>query len=530
VLQSYQAGGNLFDTVQGSLAFNAYISADDKLPEELRTFRTTVQNVVDKLATDADGRLSVQFSEPEANDGAIANEIADKYGFRAQATSLFSPERFWFYLTVGDGEQVVQIPLDDMTPASFERNLKAGIKRFARGFTKNVAVVTPGGAAANPYAMPHAQFSRVKEFLGSNVNVQDEDLADGRVSGDADLLLLLAPESLDEKSLFAVDQFLMQGGTVIAATSPFKADLSGGSLNVTTVNSGLEDWLAHNGITLEKQLVMDPQNAAFPLPVNRNLGGFTVQEWRMLDYPYFPDLRDDGLNADSPITADLPQLTLAWSSPIRLQTEGVQERSYATLLQSSAGSWLSDSTDVMPMINADGSSGFEPEGTQAAQTLAVAATGRFTSYFAGKDSPLLASAPAAPAEGEQADTAAAEATVVSSVIEKSAESARLVVIASNDFLNDQIVQLLGTASSGEYQSGLQFIANGVDWALEDQGLLAIRSRGNFNRTLPPLEQGEQMVWEYLNYILAAIALGIVAFVQRQRQKARLARFAACVAE
>ncbi len=529
VLQSYQAGGNLFDTVQGALTFNAYVSADDKLPEELRSFRTTVQSVVDKLAADADGRLSVQFSEPETNDGTIANEIADKYGFRAQATSLFSPERFWFYLTVGDGEQVVQIPLDDMTAASFERNLKAGIKRFARGFTKNVAVVTPGGAAANPYAMPHAQFSRVKEFLGSNVNVQDEDLADGRVSGDADLLLLVAPESLDDKSLFAVDQFLMQGGTVIAATSPFKADLSGGSLNVTNVQSGLEDWLAHNGITLEKQLVMDPQNAAFPLPVNRNLGGFTVQEWRMLDYPYFPDLRADGLNADSPITADLPQLTLAWSSPITLKSDGVQERSYTTLLQSSSGSWLSDSTDVMPMVNADGSSGFEPQGPQAAQTLAVAATGRFTSYFAGKDSPLLASAPVTPAEGEQSDSAA-EPTVVSSVIEKSAESARLVVIASNDFLNDQIVQLLGTASSGEYQSGLQFVANSVDWALEDQGLLAIRSRGNFNRTLPPLEQGEQMVWEYLNYILAAIALGVVAFVQRQRQKARLARFAACVAE
>ena len=104
------------------------------------------------------------------------------------------------------------------------------------------------------------------------------------------------------------------------------------------------------------------------------------------------------------------------------------------------------------------------------------------------------------------------------------------VIASNDFLNDQIVQLLGTAQNGEYPNGLQFVANSVDWALEDQGLLAIRSRGNFNRTLPPLEQGEQMVWEYLNYILAAVALGLVAFVQRQRQRARHSRFAAFIAE
>lgn len=529
VLQSYQAGGNLFDTVQDTLNFSAYVSADDKLPEELRGFRATVQTVVDKLAADANGRLTVQFSEPEANGGAIADEIADKYGFRAQATSLFSPERFYFYLTVGNGEQLVQIPLDDMSEASFERNLKAGIKRFARGFTKTVAVVTPAGGS-DPYSMPHAQFSRVKEFLGSDVNLQDEDLSDGRVSGDADLLLLLAPENIDTKSLFAVDQFLMQGGTVIAATSPFKANITGDSLSVVNVQSGIEDWLTHHGITLEKKLVMDPQNAAFPVPISRNIGGFSLQDWRMLDYPYFPDVRGDGLNADNPVTADLPQLTLAWSSPITLKTDDVQERSYTTLLQSSAQTWLSESTDVMPAINPDGSSGFSPEGAQAAKTLAVAASGRFTSYFAGQDSPMLASAPVDTATEADATTTPAASTQVSSVIEKSAESARLVVIASNDFLNDQIVQLLGTAQNGEYPNGLQFVANSVDWALEDQGLLAIRSRGNFNRTLPPLEQGEQMVWEYLNYILAAVALGLVAFVQRQRQRARHSRFAAFIAE
>ena len=109
-----------------------------------------------------------------------------------------------------------------------------------------------------------------------------------------------------------------QGGTVIAATSPFKANLASGSLTVSPVQSGLDDWLASHGITLEKKMVMDPKNAALPVPVNRNLGGLTVQDWRMLDYPYFPDLRDDSLNDKSPITSSLPQVTLAWSSPITL--------------------------------------------------------------------------------------------------------------------------------------------------------------------------------------------------------------------
>ncbi len=57
-------------------------------------------------------------------------------------------------------------------------------------------------------------------------------------------------------------------------------------------------------------------------------------------------------------------------------------------------------------------------------------------------------------------------------------------------------------------------ANAVDWSLEDSGLLSIRSRGHFNRTLPPMEQSTQVFWEYLNYGLAALLLLTVGFVQR----------------
>ena len=49
---------------------------------------------------------------------------------------------------------------------------------------------------------------------------------------------------------------------------------------------------------------MDPQNTAFPLPV-------TSSRWFQfcdaLDYPYFMDLRGDGLSQTSPITRGLPQ-------------------------------------------------------------------------------------------------------------------------------------------------------------------------------------------------------------------------------
>src|SRR3990167_1270793 len=105
----------------------------------------------------------------------------------------------------------------------------------------------------------------------------------------------------------------MQGGTVILATSPYSVNFSNRRLEIEKQSSGLEKWLAHNGIRIDESLVLDPQNSSFPVPVTRQVGGFQMQEMRMLDYPYFIDVRGKGLNKDNPITANLMQLSMTWA-------------------------------------------------------------------------------------------------------------------------------------------------------------------------------------------------------------------------
>ncbi|TQV86255.1 ABC transporter permease subunit [Exilibacterium tricleocarpae] len=528
VLQTYQAGGNLFDTVQGELVFNAYVSPAAALPEQLVEFQQIVSRIIGEMEENARGRLTTHFIDPDANGGSVGQQIAADYGFRPMATSLFSNESFYFYLTLAQGDQVVQIPLDDLTEGSFERNLEAAVKRFATGFTKTVALVVPAPAPSYPqYGMGGGagpRFNQLESFLSADLNVQREDLSDGQVSGAADILLLASPKDLDEKQLFAVDQFLMQGGTVIAATSPYGASFSSRSLTLQRHNSGLAQWLAHHGLSVDEQVVLDPQSAAFPVPVTRNVGGFQLQEMRMLDYPYFVDIRSAGLNRDNAITADLPQVTLAWASPISIDSEKQGARQVTELFRSSDDAWLSASTDIMPQLEGSGLSAFAPQGERGSHLLGVVSAGRFESYFAGKPSPLLASEPEADAAGEgdeaapEGETDGSAQSTISGVIDRSPESARIILFGSNDFLRDQIIQMTGSAGGSQYLNTLQLVANTVDWSLEDAGLLSIRSRGHFNRTLPPMEQNTQMFWEYLNYALAALALGLVALVQHRRKK------------
>ena len=76
--------------------------------------------------------------------------------------------------------------------------------------------------------------------------------------------------------------------------------------------------------------------------------------------------------------------------------------------------------------------------------------------------------------------------------------------------------MLGSADGTIYGNSAQLMVNVADWSLEDQTLLGIRARGNFNRTLPPLEADQQALVEYLKYGFALAGIGVVFALQRRR--------------
>ncbi len=530
VLFGFQGGSSLFDNITDPVEFIGYVSADAVLPVPLIELKNTLNNVLDELTAEGGEKFSARLVDPAAGDGQVAVDIAVQYGFQPMAASLFDETRFYFYLTLhNDTETVVQIPIPEALSAeSLKRGIEEGLKRYASGLLKSVVLAVP--AAPPPYMQqqgmpPGNEFSQLQSFLINDFDLVSNDLQSGVVPAEADLLIVADPNGYTEQQVFAMDQFLMKGGTVVVATGAFAAQPTQGALTAVKRSSGVADWLRHNGIDVGETLVMDPQNSAFPVPITRQAGGFSFQDLVMLDYPYFVDVRGDGLNDDSPILAGLPQITLSWASPLTVTAvDGVVA---TTLLSSSPESWLSADTNVMPRIDEQGLTGFVPTGEQSSHTLAVALEGRFTSYYSGQQSPLLAAAEqAAEAESTAAatdDSAASDADeielgIVTSVIERSPESARLLVFASNDFLADQTLRMIGSADGTLYGNSIQMLANVVDWALEDQNLISIRARGNFNRTLPGMEIAQQRFIEYLNYALALLGVGVVMYVFRRRAK------------
>lgn len=521
VLTSYQGGGSVFASVPKPLTFTGYLSADAALPPELLPAKQALQQALDKLKSTAGDKLKVEFKDPDT-DPALAKRLTEEEGQRPLVTGLVDPKPFWFHLALSDGQQTERVPLpENFEAAGFTRALEAAVKRYSPGFLKSVAVVSPTPAFSPQGPAPGAAtFDTLREALGNNVLWQETELADGRVPPTADLLMVLSPEGFTDAQRFAVDQFLMQGGTVIVATAPTNVSIAQ-SLSVQPMSSGLESWLAGYGLTVNKGLVLDPQSGALPIPVERQVGnGMSVREIQLVPYPYIVDVRGAGLDAKHPVTSALNQVSVPWASPITVDAERNKDRKVTTLLKSSPDSWVSDSTDLLPDFQRYPDLGFAPGADRGAKPLAVMVEGRFESAWKGKPSPLL---PATPASGASAPAAAASSPSVGKVIDQSPASARLVLLGSTTMLADQSSRMIGQALGSRYLKPAEFVQNLVDWSLEDQSLLSIRGRGQFARTLVPLPRERQAFWEYGNYGFALLGLLVVWALHRQFRRATARR-------
>lgn len=551
VLLDYQSGGEVLSSLDSPVEFVAYASSNEVLPPSLGEYLEVVLEVVNQKAEASDGMLNVSRVDPTAGDGSLANMLSDNYGFSPMRASLFDETSFYFYLTMSDGNIMVSLGIPGSEdPEGFERVLDTALKRFASGYLKSIAINSPQplppqlAQQATQQGFNPNTYERLFEQLSTGLDVVRTDLSDGAVPEQAEALIVVDPSSLDEKQVFAIDQFLMRGGTVIMSLGGFESSISPASLSVTKRTTGLDDWLGHFGIDIGESLVLDPRNSAFPVPVTRQVGGFSFQELQMLDYPYFVEVRDDGFNEDSPIVSQIPQLSVPWASPIEIDAEVNSTRQVSELLTSSEGAWLSTSMDVTPRFSDGSQPPFQPEGEMGRQLLGAVIEGRFDSFFAGKNSPLLVAALEAQAAAADVEEDAAKeetqesevsedadesevteeaegAGVVASVIERSPESARLILFASNEFLSDRNLQILGSVSGTVYQGSLELVQNAVDWSLEDAGLVSIRSRGHFNRTLPPTTRDAQMGFEYMNYAFAMAGLALVfvlSYLARKRRR------------
>ena len=164
------------------------------------------------------GASSVPGSEPEARGGTVARQIADEWGFRPMVTALDQDKKFYF--TPRRLRTRRCVPTGDYDPANFRTALDSGSSDLPRALPARWPLaVPPVNEQMARFNIGGPTFNTPRGSHYPGLHIRLEDLADGAVAPDADILAVIAPHRLDELSVFAIDQFLMRGGTVIIASS-----------------------------------------------------------------------------------------------------------------------------------------------------------------------------------------------------------------------------------------------------------------------------------------------------------------------
>ncbi len=516
VVYGFQTLDALFASLDDTVRLTALITPAS-LPEELAQVPDVVTKVAQEMEQESGGKFTYELIDPDASNSPLSRQtLMNNYGLYPISTSLFSEESYYLHLLLEVGEETQLLYLTgDLAEADIRGEIEASLKRAAPGFLKTVGIwepvlqpqESPFGGTVNPIS----SWNMIQEQLRQDYTLLPVDLTTGRVPGEVDVLLVIAPQNMTDEERFAIDQYLMRCGAVVLIAGNYAlSQVQFGGLTVERLPENLSEMLAGYGVQVEDFMVLDPQNEPFPTQVQRDVGGMQVIEVQEVAYPYFVDVRPDGMSDDSPIVSNLAAVTMHWVSPLIIDEVKNEGREVEILLESTEGSWLSSNPEVLPQPDVYPEYGFPVEGEQAARPLAASIRGSFESYFRDEGSPFAASGlVTGTVEGPQG------------MVETSPDTSRLVVLGSVEFVDDAVLQLSQSLSADRYLQNLQLVQNAVDWAAEDEDLLGIRSRGTYARLLNEMDPGQESIWEMVNYglvILALVIIGVLSFTRRRSEE------------
>lgn len=496
----------------------AYISPG--LPPEFAEVPARVEKVAKELAEKTGGRVAFEKLDP-TNDPGLKQRLYSLYGIQPLAADLFNEKNVYLHFVLevgGKGEAV--FPQGELGEGDLRVAFEAAIRRASPGFLKKIAILTEEETAQGqnpfqPQQQTRADFRALERAFSQDFNVERVKLDNGVVASDVDVLLVAKPGILTEKQKFAIDQYLMRGGAVVALTGAYEIKPDENGIGVQATDIGWLDQLEAYGVRVEQSFVMDPQNTSFPVPVRENRGGFAFERIQLMPYPFFADIRPEQFAEGHVALAGIPSLGLTWASPLTLKdAEGVKAE---VLILSSQNSWLQKSTNLQPDFERFPGAGFgrDADAPVGPQNLAAALMGPIPSYFADRPSPLFG-ANANP-EGDLAD----KADRTGRTLKTATADARLVVISSSEFVSDLVTQLAQQVGGGSYRGNPLLIRNLVDWALADTDLLQIRSAGAFARTLRSMENDDRTRYELTNYVVVLLALlGVLGVALTRRRLAK----------
>jgi len=443
------------------IRFYASQSAEG-MPVFLKTYAQQVDDLLGEYRQNSRGLIQIQKLDPEPDSDA--EDSAKLEGVEPQLLS--NGERVYLGLSVSLLDQKEAIPF--LSPER-ERLLEYDISRaIARVMTPDksvIGVLSPLPVMGTGAMMPMQQQGEpawvLIEELKRDFDVREIEPNATTIPNDIKVLLVIHPKGITEATQFALDQFVLRGGKLIAFLDPMAAldpQTASAGFGSPPSKSGLDRLLKAWGVTFEDSKVLADLDFVARTDQGRA--------------PAVLALNEKAVNKDDIATADAGNLFVVFGGVFGgTPAQGLKE---TVLLHSSKDSELVDPM-MARMSGEEIAKSFKPSGIE--YPLAIRLSGKFkTAFPAGKPKP-----PEAEPNEKKEDASPPE-----TMLKESKQETTVVLVGDSDMIQDRVaVRQVGNPFGQRLfmpaNGNLAFAENLIDQLTGDSNLIAVRSRASRER-------------------------------------------------
>ncbi|MBI1986294.1 MAG: Gldg family protein [Rhodospirillales bacterium] len=442
----------------------------ERSPQHANLFER-VRELLSRYADLSGGRIRLELLHPEpfsdAEDRAVAGGL--------QGVPINSAGDLGYFGLTGNNTTDDQVVIPFFTTereAFLEYDLTKMVFTLANPARQVVGVMSPlplGGG--DPMRPPFQQSPRwaVLDQVNEFFQVLPVPASYTEIPDNVDILMVVHPHGLSDATLYAIDQFVLRGGRVLAfVDANAEVDAMSASPAGPSPRSDFDKLLNAWGVKLVENKIAGDLDAA--RRVNVRVAGKTT----VADYVAWLTLSEKNFDTGDAVIGDIGRLNVA-SAGI-LEKTGVEGIEVTPLIRTGARSMAIDAAKVAGQPDVVGMfRDFKPGG--APLTLAARIKGTVKSAFPDGPPP--------PPKLDGAADAPAATSAKAPHRNQSDKPANLIVVADADMLHDRFWtdtrELMGRRLLVPFANNADFVVNALDNLSGSDAMIGLRGRAQSTR-------------------------------------------------
>lgn len=444
--------------------------ATDQYPS-LRTYGTRVQEFLEELAARSDGKLRLNVIDPQPF--SEEEDRAAELGVRPVPIGSTGTQLYFGLAGTNSTDGRAAIEFFDPAKEEFlEYDVAKLIYQLANpkkpvvGLLSGLPITAGFDPMSGQMREPWIVVAQTQQLFTVR-NLDARTLK--RIDPEIDVLMLVHPKDLPPAAQFAIDQFALRGGRILAFVDPIAEADTAGADPANPMSAMFTDKSSKPGKLLETWgIEFDPKSvvadAQYGLTVSMNASSPPVRHLGILG------LDAASLDQSDVVTAGLSNVNVATAGYLRpKQDAGIE---FTPLLQSSTQAAVLPADRFTMLFDPSTlRDGFEPTGER--YTLAARVSGRVKTAF-----------PDGPPEGVELPEGEKPLT-------ESVEPLNLIVFADTDVLADYLwvrqSSFFGQRVAHAWAGNGDLALNALDNLAGSTDLISVRGRATFTRPFERVE-------------------------------------------